>query len=427
MAKPHSPAATTAPPPPSRRWSSFQGWEYNGLRERLESILSRLDKNALVQHAELIKGQECVMSEPFSAGQFWICFEIILETVGEEDEMYLLACEVNTMQFVRQRLPEIIVPQVYAYEGPGSERVEQVGAVYMLLEGFYGNTLHDVVPDICNLPVPSQEHIMSQWTMVQAQLATVTFPRIGSICSITESGEAVIDRLSHGAAGGLDPQGPFSNTAEYFTAIGEATLQRANRHHDDRSLFAKLGALAFVDIVQNTDLFQETSSQYPLNHMDLGMQNVLVDDEYNFLAVIDWEFAQTAPWQVNHFPMPFTILWPEKKIQSILDDPENRAYKYISKHASARELYTQKFLETERKLCEEGRPLGGSFAEAVESPASKIFARLTRLQCVPEEDKVQVQEMVRLAFGFVGEEADQYLKSVERKLGESNGTAEKND
>ncbi|GKU11974.1 unnamed protein product, partial [Fusarium langsethiae] len=31
--------------------------------------------------------------------------------------------------------------------------------------------------------------------------------------------------------------------------------------------------------------------------MDLGTQNVLVDDDLNFLAVIDWEFAQTAPWQ----------------------------------------------------------------------------------------------------------------------------------
>ena len=74
-------------------------------------------------------------------------------TVTEKDEAYAIACEVTTMQFVRQRLPAIPVPCVYAYEAPGSSLAADAGAVYMLLEGFYGNTLQDVQFNICELSV----------------------------------------------------------------------------------------------------------------------------------------------------------------------------------------------------------------------------------------------------------------------------------
>lgn len=57
------------------------------------------------------------------------------------------------MSFVRQKLPRVKVPCVYAYEGIGSDLASSVGAAYMLLEGFYGNTLQDTVFDICDLSV----------------------------------------------------------------------------------------------------------------------------------------------------------------------------------------------------------------------------------------------------------------------------------
>lgn len=74
----------------------------------------------LINHAERIKGQKFVMSQPFSAGQYWICFEIIAgdgslviarvrlprypnapATVTKEDEAYAIVCKVTTMKFVR--------------------------------------------------------------------------------------------------------------------------------------------------------------------------------------------------------------------------------------------------------------------------------------------------------------------------------------
>lgn len=57
------------------------------------------------------------------------------------------------MRFVRRKLSAVVIPRVYAYEGPGSQLATAAGAVYMLIEGFRGNTLQDSVPDLCGLPV----------------------------------------------------------------------------------------------------------------------------------------------------------------------------------------------------------------------------------------------------------------------------------
>lgn len=260
---------------------------------------------------------------------------------------------------------------------------------------------------------------MAQWTMAQAQLATLAYPQISSITSITESGEPVIGKLSTAAAEGLVPQGPFSTAVEYFTAVGKAAFRRAKLRGEERknsSHLSRLGAMVFLNIVQTTGLFEASQASYPLNHMDLGTQNIIVDDDFNFLGLIDWEFAQTSPWQVNHYPMPFPLLWPDAKIKNALDDPRHVAHKNASRQNFARQLYSEKFRDAEIILRREGQPLGGAFAEVLESPASRIYACFTKLGGCPEQDADHVREMVRLAFGLDTEGTDQYLKNIECKL-----------
>uniref|UniRef100_A0A0B7K3K4 Uncharacterized protein n=1 Tax=Bionectria ochroleuca TaxID=29856 RepID=A0A0B7K3K4_BIOOC len=422
--------------PPSRRWTSFESWNYHGMRERLEELLAKLDKGILLEHAELITGQKCRMSEPFSAGQYWICFEIIAEdsrliiarvrlprhpqasfNTSEKDEQYAIACEIATMRFVRQRLPTLAIPQVYAYEDHESQLAINAGAAYMLLEGFYGNTLQDIVPDLCSLPSSKLDQIMAQWTMIQTSLATLTYPLIGSISGITETGEPVIGRLSFAISDGLISQGPFRNAVDYFTALGEAAFHRAHTsgNTEDLSHFYKLGAIAFIDIVQSTTLFKTQHAQYPLNHMDLGTQNVIVDNDFNFLAVIDWEFAQTAPWPVNHYPMPFPLLCSDERIQNILNDPEHLAHTNVSKQAAARQLYSKKFREAAAKLAQKGLSLDDSFPEVLQGAASRVYACFSRLGCVSEHDEGLVNEMAHLAFGFDARRTKQYLEELSSK------------
>lgn len=37
---------------------------------------------------------------------------------------------------------------------------------------------------------------------------------------------------------------------------------------------------------------------FPLRHVDFGHNNIIVDDEWNILGVIDWEYAIAAPWEM---------------------------------------------------------------------------------------------------------------------------------
>lgn len=164
---------------PSSRWSSADNWDYNGMKERIEGLLSRLDKSALVRHAESLLGQRFKLSTPFSAGQYWVCFELvgqdsgllviarvrlprhpqILEAVTEQDELESIKCEVETMGFVKAQVPQLGVPTVHAFAGPATKEAEEAGAMYMLIEGFYGNTLQDVAFDFTQLGVRASHHL----------------------------------------------------------------------------------------------------------------------------------------------------------------------------------------------------------------------------------------------------------------------------
>ncbi|KAK3367599.1 hypothetical protein B0H63DRAFT_504501 [Podospora didyma] len=378
--------------PPSARWASFDYWDYNGMKERLESLLQVLDKSALLRHAEELRSQKFTMSEPFSAGHLIIARvrlprhpDIADKNFSEEHELYSLC--------------------------PGSRYAVDAGAIYMLLEGFYGNTLQDVEFNILKLLLETQQHIITQWTRVQAELAALAFPQIGSINPVSATtGEPVLGKLSSALADGISENpGPFSTSTEYLTAIAEAAFSSP----DD----SKLGAAVFIDILQKTDLYRNDAekARFPLSHMDLGTQNVLVDDDFNFLAVIDWEFAQTGLWQVNYFPMQFPLLMTEGRIKSILQNPDHFAYKNVRPKEDARQMYVQKFRKAEEQLRADGRPLDQSIADMLDDPASRIYAYFNHLEG-GEDDIDKIHEMVRLAFSFDEKETKQYVEEIAKTI-----------
>lgn len=268
--------------------------------------------------------------------------------------------------------------------------------------------------------VSTQELIIKQWTHVQAELATFTFPQIGSISSFSKISGASIGEISTAAADGLANHGPFSDAAAYFTAISQAKLSNAGQKSspDKNDDFATLGVFVFLDIIRNTDLFKSPESGEPFyfNHMDMGTQNILVDDHFNFLAVIDWEFAQTAPWQVNHYPMPFPLTSSDATIDEILKDPDHIAHDNISRQTAAQKLYRGKFQAAERELEKQGRPLLKSIADLLDREASRIYACFEDLGGFGNVDKELTYEMVRLAYGFDPGAIKHYLAKLKASV-----------
>jgi len=57
------------------------------------------------------------------------------------------------MRFLYENFTRVLFPRLYAYKGPRAQKAANVGAAYMLIEGFYGNTMQDLQFNTCELPV----------------------------------------------------------------------------------------------------------------------------------------------------------------------------------------------------------------------------------------------------------------------------------
>ncbi|KAJ4147160.1 hypothetical protein LMH87_001705 [Akanthomyces muscarius] len=321
------------------------------------------------------------------------------------------------MRYIQDRLPSIRVPRIYAYEPAGSPRAKAAGASYMLIEGFYGNALKDFELDMTVLPLDMQKRIIGQWTTVQAELVTLTLPAISSISSLSDTGEPIVGKLESATLESFQVRGPFGSSTDYFLAAGHAAQARLAAQ-DDSSRWARLGAAVFCDIVSKKAFFadSEVNTSFHLNHMDLGTQNIIVDNDLRLLAIIDWGFAQSAPWQVNRYPMPFPLLDALEETKQILADPNHLAHKNVLRQEATRKMYKDGFRAAEEELRSQGRSLPQSMAEVLDSTASRIFVCFTHLGRMPEQDEELVRRIVQLAFGWEDAKTNSYLADMEAAL-----------
>ena len=58
---------------------------------------------------------------------------------------------------------------------------------------------------------------------------------------------------------------------------------------------------------------------FPLFHADYGHHNIVVDDDYNVLGVIDWEHACSIPWECIYFPWTLSVV-PAPMVPDDYDD-----------------------------------------------------------------------------------------------------------
>lgn len=290
--------------------------------------------------------------------------------------------------------------------------------------------------------IKTQEHIMAQWTTAQAELASFTFPTIGSISEYSKEKGPTIGPIATASINGFADCGPLSSSWSYFSNLADArfkaTLTRdpnpnpnSNPDPNSPSELTKLGHFIFRDLVHNTPLFRSPhapsaspsassaaiNGPFPFNHMDLGIQNIIVSTSpdyssgggggaiaYDFLAIIDWEMAQSAPWEVCYYPVPFPLLSSHQE-SAILRDEKHPDYDKTIKKRRARDLYREKFREAEEKMEKEGRPLPVSIAGVLEtSKASRCFGVVEKLGVFKGMEGELVRELVRLGYGEEGKE-----------------------
>jgi Phosphotransferase enzyme family len=112
--------------------------------------------------------------------------------------------------------------------------------------------------------------------------------------------------------------GPFCNSADYYRAW--ALSQRENpprRGKSDPFPERVSSAAEFLSV--------QPSGPFTLSHPDFGYHNFIVDDDYNMVAVVDWDGARVLPVEFSAaFPMFLSSLHPIFWEVGRFDDEERR-------------------------------------------------------------------------------------------------------
>ena len=191
----------------------------------------------------------------------------------------------------------IPVPQVFDVN---EDRARLIGFPFLLMEFIDANSAEDVaarqgapwgmIPDRFEL------HFWRQIAGVMVELASIRAPRIGSIAAGSTKSQILLAPLSDSRSG------PYSSRSEFYDdyavalgrqfghesiKIAEGELVRRFREFADRHCSDTLGSARETD--------------FGLAHFDLSPSNVLVDDEFNIKAVIDWDSIYALPRAALHF------------------------------------------------------------------------------------------------------------------------------
>ncbi|KAH7411973.1 kinase-like domain-containing protein [Phaeosphaeria sp. MPI-PUGE-AT-0046c] len=204
--------------------------------------------------------------------------------------------EVATINFVRDHV-DIPAPHILAYD---SASHNDLGFEWILMELMPGDTLRKRWR---KMSWNTKATVVKQLAQYQARLNSKPFLEIGNLFAPAEGslspaiGPMVSqvffwgDRLTHNV-----PRGPFKSSLKWLQTrldlaiADQERLLRMSENEDDieDAEFAK--ALAGEVTEEPPQVFKhEVLKRTVLFHDDISMQNILVDDEGELTAVIDWE------------------------------------------------------------------------------------------------------------------------------------------
>lgn len=83
----------------------------------------------------------------------------------------------------------------------------------------------------------------------------------------------------------------------------------AGEYADELMASASLFKTLVSDFAESLSV--RNNGPFPLCHGDFGHNNMVFDDNYRLLGVIDWEFAFAGPWEIScAFPLTLSTIPP---------------------------------------------------------------------------------------------------------------------
>ncbi len=202
-----------------------------------------------------------------------------------------LVSEVTTMRLVAKRT-SIPVPEVYGFDADDDN---PFGFPYMLMNALPGRPLR--IPFVGSVPREFHPKIASQMAGYVKQLSEITFSEIGRIQpDSTDGGQGIrVGSMSFKK----NRAGPFNSSTAYFRCLEQQKVGLIHSRHmgeDDWPEFRRY-CQVYTDMIPFIVYPDLRRGPFPLRHGDLHYKNILVDDDFNITAVLDWESAMITPWE----------------------------------------------------------------------------------------------------------------------------------
>ncbi|KAF2281486.1 uncharacterized protein EI97DRAFT_368619 [Westerdykella ornata] len=286
---------------------SQASWE-KAIDDEVAELLSALDANELARVASSLNGGNPCVFRPgqhlgtgaimgcanyhgwldFEDGQKWLVRipRTGFGTVPADLIEYFVAREYATLKF----LETTKVPAAKAFgSGLASDPANHVGVNYILMEALPGKPYysHEATED-------QKKHVLAQIADVMVEISNHPFRLAGSC--VVEDGQVKVAEVASDRFINLGRYGPFESDAAYFASIIEQHLDLIA----DGQLYHTCPKEAFLFyrlFAQNIDELcgDEPRDTFFLKHVDDKGDHILIDDKYNIVGIIDWQFARTVP------------------------------------------------------------------------------------------------------------------------------------
>ncbi|KAK3985046.1 hypothetical protein QBC44DRAFT_335714 [Cladorrhinum sp. PSN332] len=286
-----------------------ESWE-TSIHDEVSTLLSRLNRDALTRIASRLNGNKPCRFEPgqylgsgaimgcanyhawivFPDGERWLARvpRTGFSDVPPELVEYIVKSEYATLKFLEKT--NVPAPKAFGY-GLASDPSNPVGLSYLVIEALPGRpyNAHKATPE-------QTSKVLEQAADIMAELSRYKFDRAGSLIMTKPDGRIDVGEIASNRFLHLGRHGPFSNAVEYLGDTASQYLELIS----DGQLFpqAPFGAYFFYKLVQkhaSKVSGQDNSGEFFLKHVDDKGDHILVDDEYNIVGIIDWQFARTVP------------------------------------------------------------------------------------------------------------------------------------